>query len=318
MKILITGATGLLGSSLALRFSEVAEIHGLKRESSNVALTAGFPIQWHTGDINDFQSLEEALEGMDMVIHAAALVSYQPKDEKKLMKTNVEGTTNLVNAMLAKNVKHLIHISSVAALGKSPEIDSIDENHKWVESDLNTPYAISKYQAELEVWRAVQEGLQALVVNPSIILGKVGTGRSSTEIYNYVLEERKYYPSGSVNYIDLRDTVDLIFKLYEKGIWNERFILSADSISYKLFFEKMAAALGKKAPQEPVTETMLKLGLFFIGIAKSLGLSKSPLNRQTAMLSQLSFHMDNNKLLKHIDHEFYSLEETFRWAQSND
>lgn len=190
MKILLTGATGLLGSSLAKRFASIAEIHGLKRESSNIALVTSLPIKWHTGDLNDVQSLEDALEGIDMVIHAAALVSYNPKDEKALMKTNVEGTTNIVNAMLTKDVKKLIHISSIAALGRSPDINTINENHKWIDSDLNTPYAISKYLSELEVWRGVQEGLEALVVHPSIILGKVGTGRSSTEIYNYVLEEK--------------------------------------------------------------------------------------------------------------------------------
>lgn len=317
MKILITGATGLLGSSLAERFAGIAEIHGIKRKSSNVALTKGVPVKWHEGDLNDFQSLEEALDGVDMVVHSAALVSYQPRDEKKLMKTNVEGTINLVNAMLAKGVKKLIHISSVAALGKSPDLDTIDEKHKWVDSDLNTPYAISKYLSELEVWRGVQEGLQALVVHPSIILGKVGTGRSSTEIYNYVLEEKKYYPSGTVNYIDLRDTVEIIFQLFEKSAWNERFILSADSISYKLFFEKMALALGKKAPDTQVSDGMLKFGLFFIGLAKRLGLSKSPLNKQTAMISQLSYHMDNNKVKNFLGFKFRPLDETFRWAQSN-
>ncbi|TVP52515.1 MAG: NAD-dependent epimerase/dehydratase family protein [Mongoliibacter sp.] len=318
MKILFTGATGLLGSSLAKRFSAEAEIHGLKRESSNVALTTGLPIKWHTGDINDFQSLEEALEGMDMVVHAAALVSYNPKDEKELMRTNVEGAVNLVNAMLAKGIKKLVHISSVAALGKSPEADTIDETHKWVDSDLNTPYAISKYLGELEVWRGVQEGLEALVVHPSIILGKVGTGRSSTEIYDYVLEEKKYFPSGTVNYIDLRDTVEIIFQLYKKGVWNERVILSADSISYKLFFEKMALALGKKAPDTPVTDGMLRLGLFFIGLARKLGLTKSPLNKQTAMISQMSYHMDSSKVKDLLGYQFRSLEETFQWAKSND
>jgi dihydroflavonol-4-reductase len=318
MKILITGATGLLGSSLARKFAPLGEINGIKRETSDLSLTDGLAIQWHTGDLSDIQSLEDALEGMDLVIHSAALVSYDPKDESKLMRVNVEGTTNLVNAMLTKGVEKLIHISSVAALGKSPDNKVLDETHKWVNSDLNTPYAISKYLSELEVWRAVQEGLKALVVHPSIILGKVGTGRSSTEIYNYVLEEKKYYPAGTVNYIDLRDTVDLIYELYQKSQWNERFILSADSISYKEFFEKMAKALGKKAPDTAVTNGMLTIGLFFIKIAKLLGLSKSPLNKQTAMISQLSYHMDNTKVKNLLSFQFTPIEKTFEWAGSND
>ncbi|MFN3802630.1 NAD-dependent epimerase/dehydratase family protein, partial [Belliella pelovolcani] len=132
MKILITGATGLVGRYLARSFSELGEIYGLKRSDSQIEDLDIPTIQWRTGDITDYQSLEVAFEGMDIIIHAAALVSYESKDADRLMKINVEGTTNVVNVMLDQGIKKLIHISSVAALGRSPELTEIDETHKWI------------------------------------------------------------------------------------------------------------------------------------------------------------------------------------------
>lgn len=319
MKILITGITGVLGSRLAERFGEIGEIHGLKRASSSMdLLTNSDQITWHEGDVSDPISLEDALQGIDLVIHAAGLVSFEKKDQALLNKVNVEGTANLVNAMLEKDVKNLIHISSVAALGKNPDQDLIDESQQWVDSDLNTPYAVSKYLGELEVWRGVQEGLNALVLHPSVVLTKVADNRSSAQIYKYVLEENSYYPKGSINYIDVRDLVELTFRLYKLELWNERVIINADSISYQTFFAKMAKVFGKKAPTKEVTTGMLKVALMAQAIAKFFRISKSPLNKQTAMMSQLTIVMDSTKLKSLVSFEFTPLEETFIWANSND
>ncbi|MGY6521924.1 MAG: NAD-dependent epimerase/dehydratase family protein [Mongoliitalea sp.] len=319
MKILITGITGVLGSRLAKKFHEVGEIHGLKRTNSNISLLEeGLPIVWHEGDLLDPISLENALEGIDLVIHAAGLVSFEQKDRERLNKVNWEGTANLVNAMLEKEVKKLIHVSSVAALGKSPEQTLIDENQKWVNSPLNTPYAVSKHLGDLEVWRAVQEGLQALVVHPSVILTKISDQRSSAQVYDYVLTEKSYYPLGTINYIDVRDVVSLIFQLFQKEVWNESVILNADSISYQDFFASMAKVFGKKAPSKPVTSLLLKIALFTQGIGKIFGLVKTPLNKQVAMMSQLQVIMDNSKVKSLITYEFTPLEKSFHWALSNE
>jgi dihydroflavonol-4-reductase len=191
MKILVTGITGLLGSYLTKELAVLGELHGLRRKNSELDLLGDLcdRIIWHEGDINDLASLEEAFEGVDMVVHAAGFISYYPKDKEELIRINVEGTANVVNVMLQKNIKKLIHISSVAALGRAPQVSFIDENFKWVTSPLNTPYGTSKYLGELEVWRAAQEGLDVMVFNPSVLLGKITDRRSSTAIYNYVLKE---------------------------------------------------------------------------------------------------------------------------------
>jgi dihydroflavonol-4-reductase len=320
MKILITGATGLFGSYLAKKFGAIGEIYGLMRESSSQKLLRDCPykINWIEGDILEPISLGAALEQMDLVIHAAGMVSFDPKDEKKLMEVNVTGTTNLVNAMLEKGVHRLIHVSSVSALGRSADTLSYDENSKWTASRFNTPYAISKYRAELEVWRGVQEGLQALIIMPSVILGKISDERSSTQIYHYVLEENKYYPQGTVNFIDIRDAVEITFQLYQKGQWGQRYILNHKTLYYKDFFEKMAKAFGKKPPTKKLQWYQLKMALIVVGIAKMLKLTKNPLNKQTAMISQLELYLQNEKVQKILDYKYISLEETFQWAMSNE
>src|SRR5690606_13242616 len=215
MKILLTGITGLLGSYLAREFAKLGELHGLKRRGSKLDLLGGLAesINWHEGDINDYQFLEEIFDGMDLIVHSAGLVSYDSKDKEKLITVNVEGTANVVNVMLQKNLKKLIYISSVAALGRVSGISYVDENTKWTPSPLNTPYGISKYLGELEVWRGAQEGLDVMVFNPAVLLGKVTDQRSSTAIYDYVLAEDRFYPQGNINYVDVRDAAKMVLQI---------------------------------------------------------------------------------------------------------
>lgn len=317
MKILITGITGLFGSYLAKQFSALGEIHGLRRENSSLRLLNDieFPITWHKGELSDIESLETAMTGMDLVIHAAGKVSFDTNDEEVLHHINVGGTTNLVNAMLNVGVKKLVHISSVSAIGRSPELNQLDENYKWTESPLNTTYGISKYLAELEAWRGEQEGLDLLVVNPSILLGKVSDDRSSSDIYQYVIEENTYYPKGDLNYIDVRDAARQVRDLVEKEAWGERFILNKERISYKEFFEEMAAIFEKKAPSKSVSPFMLRSVVVLNTFLRKIGLSKSPLNKKTAMISQQKVFFENTKVNKLLGSRYNSLKETLEWSK---
>jgi dihydroflavonol-4-reductase len=320
MKILITGITGLLGSYLAKKFSSLGTVYGLKRNNSDSRLLGDFAqeVNWFEGDVTDYLSVEEAVTGMDLVIHAAGLVSFDPADKADLMKINVEGTAHIVNAMLEKGVKKIIHISSVSALGRSPGIKTMDESHKWSTSNLNSPYAISKYLGELEVWRGAQEGLDVLIFMPSVILGKISDQRSSTRIYDHVLSENKFYPTGSINYLDVRDAAETIYRLFQKNSWGNRFILNKESISYKEFFRKMADAFGKKAPTMKVNAGMFPVILSLLWVGKRLGLVKTLLNPQTAKLSRLKITMDNSKSQKLLNFSYTPLEDTFTWAKTNE
>lgn len=317
MKILITGITGLLGSYIAREFAGKAEIYGFKRPGSSLRLLEGIgsEIHWYEGNISDVEELEEAITGKDLVIHAAGMVSFDARDEDLLYEVNNVGTTNLVNAMLSTGAQKLVYISSVAAIGRSPELARIDENHKWAESPFNTVYATSKYFGELEAWRGEQEGLDLIVVNPSILLGKVSDDRSSTEIYHYVLDENTYYPKGDLNYLDVRDAARMIRMLVEKEAWGERFILNNESISYQDFFEKMAGVFGKKAPSKAAEPFLIRIAVFYNGIMRKFRISKNPLNLQTAMIAQQKMYYDNKKILELLDFEFTPLEDTFKWAK---
>ncbi len=317
MKIFITGITGLLGSYVAKEFALLGEIHGFKRPNSSTRLLDGvnFPIHWHEGSMSDIGSIDQALVGMDLVIHCAGKVSFRQRDEEELFEVNVRGTANLINAMLYSGIKKLIYISSVAALGRNPELSVINEEHKWVDSPLNTKYGTSKYWGELEAWRGEQEGLDLIVVNPSILLGKIKDNRSSTSIYSYVLKNSSYYPKGSINFLDVRDAAKIIKELFINNCWGNRYILNNQSMKYEEFFRKMATAFGKKAPNKPVSDFLLKLGLFFIGLGRGLGLTKNPLNRQTAMISQQDIEFENKKIKELLQFEFTSIEETFLWAK---
>ena len=318
MNILITGITGLFGSFLAREFSKLGAIHGLKREDSNLDLLQDldFEVTWHTGEVGDMDSLLEAMKSIDLVIHSAGMVSFSSKDEDQVYLVNSQGTSNVVNAMLASGVKKLLHVSSVAAIGRSVELKAISEDFKWADSPLNTHYAISKYQGELEAWRGQQEGLEVLVVNPSILLGKVSFHRSSTAILDYVMQEHTFYPKGDLNYIDVRDAAKISRILVEKEAWGERFILNKESVAYKKFFKEAAHAFSKKAPFIAVSGVMIGLVAGVLGILRLLGLSQSPLNRKTAMLSQQKIYFQNDKVNSLLDYQYLSLEESLNWAKN--
>ncbi len=318
MNILITGITGLFGSQLAREFSPLGNIHGLKKESSSLELLAevDFPIQWHRGDLADSDSLLEALQEIDLVIHAAGLVSFSSGDKDLLFDVNTSGTANLVNAMLSTGVKKLVHVSSVAAIGRTPEQTIINEDFKWVESPLNTPYAVSKYWAELEAWRGEQEGIDLIVVNPSILLGKSTYSKSSSAIYSYVLKERRFYPKGDVNYIDVRDAAEITRILVEKDAWGERYILNCRRFSFREFFGEIATVFGKKAPSILLSDWQVVLFSGVISILRIFGIKNIPLHRKSAMLSQQKIYFDNSKIQRLLDYRYRSFRETLEWAKS--
>ncbi|GAB3227459.1 NAD-dependent epimerase/dehydratase family protein [Algoriphagus aestuariicola] len=319
MNILITGITGLFGNQLAREFSQIGNIHGLRRNESQLGLLSDFdfPVHWHQGELSDFESLLDAMQGIDLVVHAAGMVSFLSKDKDLLYEVNTRGTANVVDAMLSVGVKKLVHVSSVAAIGRNPEKRKLDEKSKWIESNLNTEYAVSKYWAELEAWRGEQEGLELIVVNPSVLLGKVSYGKSSTSIYSYVLDENRFFPKGSLNYIDVRDAARITRLLVEKSTWGDRFVLNRESLPFREFFSEIAAVFGKRAPSIPLSSWQISLFSTLVSIAKLFGFKNVPLNRRSAMLSQQNISFDNSKIQSLLDYQFYSLRESLEWAKSS-
>ncbi len=319
-KILITGITGLVGSFTARHFLKSGfQVTGLKRENSDLSLIEDIENQivWYEGDILDILALEKAIENVNYVVHAAAIVSFAPKDRNRMFKTNVEGTINVVNLCLEKNIKKLCFVSSVAALGrkissenKAIHVIKINEKATWEENEMNSNYAKTKYLAEMEVWRGQSEGLNSVIINPSLILGEADWNKSSTQLLKYVYDEHKFYPEGNLNYVDVLDVAECIYKLATSDISDERFILSAGEITYKDFFDKVALRFNKKSPPT-------LLGKSFTGFVwrlesiRSFFTGNAPLiTKETALSSGHSFEYSNDKIKKSLNFSFKDLDES--------
>jgi nucleoside-diphosphate-sugar epimerase len=297
-KIFITGATGLLGSYLIKELT--AQDTKIKALYRNEIPFSDKNIDWIKGDISDISLLEETLAGVDEVYHCAGKVSFNPKDKQELFKTNIEGTANVVNACLDAGVRKLVHVSSVSALGRIRENNFVNESMQWSEETSNSVYGKSKYLAEMEVWRGIAEGLNALIVNPTIILGGNGWDRSSAEIFKTVYKEFPYYSEGVTGFVDVKDVVKAMITLMHSDNSGERFIISAENASYKQLFEMIAAAFNKKPPHKKITPFMAAAVWRFEAV-KSLFTGKAPfITKETARTALAKVYFDNSKLLDRI------------------
>ncbi len=311
--IFITGCNGLVGSFIARELiSQGHKIIALKRSSSDLSLLKDIEssIQWLEGDISDTEILNKAMEQADTVIHAAAIISYSARHRENMYKVNVEGTANVVNAALKNKIKKFGYISSIAALGRKKGESVIDENALWEDSDMNTHYAKSKYLAELEVWRAIEEGLPAFIVNPSVVLGPGNWNNGSTKIFKYVFNENKFFTKGHLSYVDVKDVASVVVKLLKENCVGERFILNAGRISYQELFTTIACYFEVKPPAMEVGKILSEIAWRVERIRSVFGDSEPILTKETVRLSGLSFEYQNEKIKKLLNYEFTSLETT--------
>ena len=318
MKILITGITGLVGSFVAKKMLEEGhQVFGLIRENADTSLLNSIKDQVSlvTGDILDIPNLEKAIEGKDWVIHCAGLVSFSPKDRDNLFKVNTEGTANVVNLCLEKNIKKLAFISSIAAIGRNEKLQNINnqlitEENEWTESSYNSNYSKSKYLAELEVWRGVSEGLSAIILNPSNILGIGDWNKSSTKLFKYVFDQNLFYTDGTMNYVDVEDLAEILNKLLNSEIINERFIVSAGAVKQLEFFNEIAKYFNKKPPKYQLKGWAIGL-LWRLEAIKASVLGTDPLiTKETAKAAKTHFVYSNHKIKNALSFEFRPLGES--------
>lgn len=309
--ILVTGATGLLGRFVVNQFlSQGHSVIALKRSSSKVDTSLKGNIEWMDADVRDAVTISECIQKATTVVHAAASVSFDPRAKDEIFQTNVLGTKHVVDACLTHGIKKLIHVSSVAALGRKKGTETIDESTQWVESPLNSDYAKSKYLAELEVYRGMEEGLHTSIVNPSFILAPVAWDKSSSKIFNYVWNESKFYSGGTANYVDVADVVDIIYKLYKTNFNGERFIASAGSIAYRDLFMEIAKRFGKKSPSLQVTNSLLPL-FARLEEGRSWLTGKEPLiSRESIKSAQSKSVYSNKKAVDQLGALFKPLSQT--------
>ncbi len=314
--IAITGANGLLGNYILRKLvSEKIPVVALHRKDSDrSSLTDLTGVVWREGDILNPAALREAFEGATTVIHTAAQVSFNPRMKKTIMEVNVEGTKNVVNTCLSQNIPRLIHISSVAALGRKKGISEIDETARWIESDLNSDYAISKYLSELEVWRGAEEGLKVSVINPSLILAPTDWSKSSAQLFQYVWKERRFYSETKINYVDVRDVAEIVWQVYSRNSSGERFIANAGSLSIKSLFDQVAQRFNKKGPTIKLNRSIVTLAAILEELRCRVTGSVPMITRQSTKAAKESFYFQNDKAVNELKISFRNLSETLDWC----
>jgi nucleoside-diphosphate-sugar epimerase len=315
-KILVTGGTGLVGTSLLRQLvSDGRDVRALYRKSPSPYLTESEinKIEWVNGDILDTEFLFEAMHGIDQVYHAAALVSFSPYRKRELFKINVEGTANVVNAAIEAGVQKLVHVSSVSAMGRLRIGKPIDESMYWTRETSNSNYGHSKYLAEMEVWRGMGEGLKAIIVNPSLILGVSDWETSSSKLFKSAYDEFPWYTEGGGGFVDVRDVVKAMITLMNADISGERFIVSAENRTYRDVFTLMANEFGKRPPHKKVTPFMAGL-VWRIEWLKSRLSRKDPmLTRETASTGQARVEFNNQKLKEFLpSFEYITIEQSIK------
>lgn len=325
--ILVTGGTGLVGSHLLLKLLEDGKkVMAIKRESSNldqvkrvfsyytsIAEDLFQRIEWADIDVTSLPSVMEICSGMEEVYHCAAFISFHGSDKRKMLYNNITGASNIVDACLAADVKKLCYVSSVAALGEPVQNEEIDEKTLWKSGKGRSAYAVSKFKSEMEVWRGTCEGLKAVIVNPSVILGPGKWNSGSASIVQNVYKGLKFYPPGKTGFVDVRDVVQAMIMIMNSDISNERFVLNAENLRYKEVFEKIALHLNKPAPAIGVTPFMASLAWRGAWIASKFTGNKPSITKETVEAGFNYKAYSNQKIKDKLGYSFRSIDETIKF-----
>ena len=312
--ILVTGATGFLGAELVHQLTaQQVKICALKRSTAKIPelLKDNQLIKWIIADINDPEDLSDAFENITQVFHCAAFISFDPKDKNKLIRVNIEGTSNIVNLCLEKQIR-LLHVSSIAALGDAKKGAAITEKDFWEYNANVHAYAISKYEGEMEVWRGVAEGLDAVIVNPAVIIGKNAGFNGSGAIFKLVKEGLKFYTNGATGIVDVEDVAKVMILLMNSDISAERFILSSENLHYKEFFTQIANGFGIKPPNKEAKPWMLGIAWRAAKLASIFTRKAPALTKDAANSSFNLSYYSNEKIRNTLNFKFKPLTESIR------
>lgn len=324
--VLVTGGTGLLGSHLLFRLSlenepiraiyrDVSKIEHVKRlfqyYSPDRHIELFNRITWVEGDILDIVSLEEALINVETVYHCAGFVSFVKKHFHQLIKVNREGTANVVNCSIQAGVKKLCYVSSTAAIGGEPG-DRVTENTQWKDAIKRNGYSISKYSAEKEVWRGVEEGLDCIIVNPSVIFGAGFWDESSLTIFRTIHKGLRFYTPGSNAFVDARDVADIMVRLCKSDIKNQRFLCVGHNMKFKDLLSNIAVHLGKNPPTILTPKWLMGLTWRFSWLLAKFRGKAAAVTRATAKTAFCSMKYDNKKVKDQLHFEFRPFEDTIQ------
>lgn len=298
--ILVTGGTGFLGAELLKQLTDRGlAVRALRREKSKIPalIQHNTLIEWFNADINEPATLEEAFENVTQVYHCAAFVSLSSKHKKQLFHVNIDGTSNLVNLCMEHNCR-LLHVSSVAALGIAKKDNQITEKNFWEYDSKAHAYGLSKYEGEMEVWRGINEGLNAVIVNPSIIIGKNAGFEGSGAIFKLVKDGFSFYTNGASGFVAVEDVAKSMILLMDAEVSGERYIISAGNLHYKDLFTEIANGFGVKAPTKEAKPWMLGLAWRALKLASLFSKQAPSITKDTARSSITLSYYNNNKVIE--------------------
>jgi dihydroflavonol-4-reductase len=314
---LVTGATGMLGTHVMLELLKRGErVRALVRKQSNKQLvhdvfafyeprsTYFDSIEWAEGDVMDIPALGEAMQGCTAIYHTAAVVSYHEADRKEMYKVNVEGTANVVNLANELGLKQLCHVSSIAALGKSVQNKPLDEETEWKTSPDNSHYGITKHLAEMEVWRGIQEGLSAVIVNPGIIIGPGDFSRSSGSMFTKLNEGLNYYSQGGTGVVSANDCARMMVELMQRQCFDQRYILVGENVKMKWLFEEIATSLDKKKPTKVASDFILQAARWGEWFKEKFTGRKALITREMVRKTSLHVMYNNEKVMRELNTTF--------------
>ncbi|CAM1334498.1 NAD-dependent epimerase/dehydratase family protein [Tenacibaculum aestuariivivum] len=316
--ILVTGGTGLVGSHLLYRLTlkndSIKAIYRTTEKKEYVKKIFSFytdnieqlfsKIIWIQADITDIPSLENVFKNITEVYHCAALVSFNPKYYDKMRQVNIDGTANIVNFSIENSIKKLCFVSSIAAVGETVNAKPITEKNEWSDNGDSSGYAITKYGAEMEVWRGSQEGLNVIIVNPGVILGSGFWNEGSGELFTQINNGLKFYTNGITGFVGVQDVVRAMILLMQSNIKNERFILVAENKSFKEILVAIADSLHKKRPFIKVTKIITSI-VWRLSFLISIITKKKPLlTKNSAKASHNISYYSSSKIETKINFTF--------------
>jgi nucleoside-diphosphate-sugar epimerase len=321
--ILVTGATGLVGSHLVLNLLQKGkEVKALKRSSSDISKTLKVfsyyaenaqelfdKITWVDVNLMDVDDVMESTAGAREIYHCAAMVSFAPRDKKKLLKYNSGITANLVNAALTNNISKFCFVSSVSVLDRSSE-GSTSEKDFWKDDPSVSSYGISKYLSEMEVWRGVEEGVNATIVNPSLILGPGDWSSSSSVLFNTAAKGMPFYSSGTNGFVDVRDVANIMIELMEKNIFGKRFLLNSENWPFKKFFTNAALALDAKPPHINMPQSLSNFYWRFEWLRSLLFGGQPKVTKETAQSAYALTEYNSDKVREELGYSFIPVEKS--------
>lgn len=321
--ILVTGGTGLVGShliyQLTLENNAIRATHRADSDIERVKLLFKFyskdfnqlfkKIEWIEADLNNLSQLQDAFKDISFVYHCAAYISFDPSRYETLRRVNIRGTANIVNLCINNKIKKLCHVSSVATLGYN--IKEIDENNYWDGNKHKSAYAISKYGAEMEVWRGVQEGVKSVIINPGVIIGPGFSKSAFGTIIKMVTNKKRFHTCGKTGYVDVRDIANIMIRLMNSKIENERYILVNKNLSYKKVIDMVSSNLGMKNKSTFVSKSKLKIALVFDLVSSKFFNKERKLSKALCKTLTRNFNYSSKKIKKNLNFEFTSILETF-------